>query len=559
MQPVLALAPLMAPMPEMVVEMPPSPEGAFLASLEAETAPDLSVALPVMTIAVPAAPAIVVPVLAPAETVGTEVEATTSRPLGDAAPVLAKVAPQVAADESGRNKGMDPPAAAVPQMDLRTGMSDRAGMATDARSATGDTALTMAGSPGRADGPAISDAVRQAVPERGKAGSLRVPDLVPIVSDGPKGKEIGPTEAAPAQAPGRTQGLPIDAALPAPRSGNPQTERPQEVNTGAWAKAPPTDAPPAGTEPKALAPKDGQDALPGDATLPETPAAPGVDPEPTDDRQPRESAARPGIWESMFKSLSLPPAEARPGDTLRPLPSVQDDALLSDAADRGPVLNPETEPTSFRETPRAEKTAAHDWPKAEVVKLVAALPALAPAPLELASPGTIHLDGEEVALGAPAASGSASSGATIHSPAGALAPQSTPVPQVAAQITAALTRSADGATELALAPEELGQVRLRLEPDSGNPERMVVMITFERPETLDLFRRHAGELAEALRAAGYSGADIGFGQDHAGSPGNDAQGGGSAQRSQDAPETSASASPSPPPRAAAGASLDLRL
>ena len=261
----------------------------------------------------------------------------------------------------------------------------------------------------------------------------------------------------------------------------------------------------------------------------------------------------------MFKSLSLPPAEARPGDILRPLPSVQDDALLSDAADRGPVLNPETEPTSFRETPRAEKTAAHDWPKAEVVKLVAALPALAPAPLELASPGTIHLDGEEVALGAPAASGSASSGATIHSPAGALAPQSTPVPQVAAQITAALTRSADGATELALAPEELGQVRLRLEPDSGNPERMVVMITFERPETLDLFRRHAGELAEALRAAGYSGADIGFGQDHAGSPGNDAQGGGSAQRSQDAPETSASASPSPPPRVAAGASLDLRL
>ena len=35
---------------------------------------------------------------------------------------------------------------------------------------------------------------------------------------------------------------------------------------------------------------------------------------------------------------------------------------------------------------------------------------------------------------------------------------------------------------------------LKLKPDAANPDRMVVMITFERPETLDLFRRHAGDL-----------------------------------------------------------------
>lgn len=137
---------------------------------------------------------------------------------------------------------------------------------------------------------------------------------------------------------------------------------------------------------------------------------------------------------------------------------------------------------------------------------------------------------------------------------------STPVPQVASQIAAALSHAADGATELALSPDELGHVRLRLEPDAANPDRMVVMITFERPETLDLFRRHAGELSEALRAAGYAGADIGFGQDGGGAGGFDRPGDRSAERwatGQDGPDLEIASSPAP--RLAAGASLDLRL
>ena len=51
-----------------------------------------------------------------------------------------------------------------------------------------------------------------------------------------------------------------------------------------------------------------------------------------------------------------------------------------------------------------------------------------------------------------------------------------------------------------------------MQADAQNPERMVVMLTFDRPETLDLFRRHADQLADALREAGYSGADISFGR-----------------------------------------------
>jgi hypothetical protein len=137
--------------------------------------------------------------------------------------------------------------------------------------------------------------------------------------------------------------------------------------------------------------------------------------------------------------------------------------------------------------------------------------------------------------------------------------QGLPVPQVAAQITNALVRSTGGATELSLSPDELGHVRLRLETDSSNPDRMVVMITFERPETLDLFRRHAGELADALRQAGFAGADIGFGQQGNGSFGSERREGLVAPAFGPDSPPDAAAPTDPPPRHRDGASLDLRL
>lgn len=131
-----------------------------------------------------------------------------------------------------------------------------------------------------------------------------------------------------------------------------------------------------------------------------------------------------------------------------------------------------------------------------------------------------------------------------------------PVQQVAVQIAGVMVDITDKATELALAPEELGRVSLRLEPDAANPDRMTILITVERPETLDLFRRHAGELAEAIRAAGYSGADIGFGQHGQGSspnhgPNDETPGAGRP------PEDLTPVSPAR--RDVVGASLDLRL
>nr|WP_240904269.1 flagellar hook-length control protein FliK [Rhodobacter sp. SGA-6-6] len=70
--------------------------------------------------------------------------------------------------------------------------------------------------------------------------------------------------------------------------------------------------------------------------------------------------------------------------------------------------------------------------------------------------------------------------------------------------------SPDGpVTELRLAPEELGHVRIDLRQEG---DRLVMTVAAERQDTLDLLRRHAGELAAELRAAGHPGLDLSFGR-----------------------------------------------
>lgn len=71
--------------------------------------------------------------------------------------------------------------------------------------------------------------------------------------------------------------------------------------------------------------------------------------------------------------------------------------------------------------------------------------------------------------------------------------------QVASQI--AVAAQADGSTEIALDPEELGRVRLRL---TGTETAMSVLIIAERPETAELMRRHVDALAQEFRDIGYS-------------------------------------------------------
>ena len=81
---------------------------------------------------------------------------------------------------------------------------------------------------------------------------------------------------------------------------------------------------------------------------------------------------------------------------------------------------------------------------------------------------------------------------------------------VAQQMTAAIAQGSDGTIDLRLSPEELGRVRLALSPgDLG----VTVSITAERPETLDLVRRHIDLFAQDLRQSGFQNLAFTFGQD----------------------------------------------
>ena len=80
---------------------------------------------------------------------------------------------------------------------------------------------------------------------------------------------------------------------------------------------------------------------------------------------------------------------------------------------------------------------------------------------------------------------------------------------VSLQIAEAVQRGGDTTVELTLNPAELGRVRISL---SGADAGMMVSITAERPETLDLLRRHIDMLAQDFRDLGYDTAEFAFGR-----------------------------------------------
>jgi hypothetical protein len=130
----------------------------------------------------------------------------------------------------------------------------------------------------------------------------------------------------------------------------------------------------------------------------------------------------------------------------------------------------------------------------------------------------------------------------------------------AQQVAIGLTHGPEGTVEIALDPAELGPVRVGLSGAEGN---IAVHITAERPETLDLFRRHAEMLARELREAGYGTVSFDFGSQ---TPGRDPRGGASAHGyagttpgDPTAPATAPAAQPRTPRPATTAGGLDLRL
>ncbi|WP_169447685.1 flagellar hook-length control protein FliK [Paracoccus zeaxanthinifaciens] len=85
------------------------------------------------------------------------------------------------------------------------------------------------------------------------------------------------------------------------------------------------------------------------------------------------------------------------------------------------------------------------------------------------------------------------------------APQHDPRP-VARQIADAVVTTREGETEIALAPEELGRLRLVM----TGADRGHVTIFAERPETLDLIRRNADLLTQTLADAGIEQGSLDF-------------------------------------------------
>lgn len=129
------------------------------------------------------------------------------------------------------------------------------------------------------------------------------------------------------------------------------------------------------------------------------------------------------------------------------------------------------------------------------------------------------------------------------------------------QLHEAVARKPDGPVEVALAPEELGRVRMTLHPAEHG---ITVAVQAERAETLDLMRRNIELLARDFRELGYADVSFSFGAESGQHQGGDTAPDSFAAARPEGSATPAVAvgAPAPPsasaPRSADG-SLDLRM
>lgn len=126
------------------------------------------------------------------------------------------------------------------------------------------------------------------------------------------------------------------------------------------------------------------------------------------------------------------------------------------------------------------------------------------------------------------------------------------------QLVEAVRVGANGSTDVALNPEELGRVRLSL---TGQDGALHVSVTAERPETQDLLRRHIGMLQADFRALGYTDVafDFGPGRDHAGQSTHPAQGAAPRDASPEIGVVETSSATDTVEKTAVSRRLDLRL
>lgn len=333
-----------------------------------------------------------------------------------------------------------------------------------------------------------------------------------------------------------------------------------------------------------------QEAKVSEGTAPEGPAQPLADvaPEPAQPDEPPPQvppSPRSTLIEAALRDRMggladtgpAPRASAPAPEAAAPAAAVPLGTPAAKVADPGPALAlgsqglavPATahRPRPTEGTPVAGPRATAD--PAHVPMAAPPAPTLAPRGLSLIPTPAAPVDMIPSAFGAWTETPEAAALGLTSLPmptGGAPAPGLPPagVAHLAGRLVDMVVQRSDGVTEVALAPDELGKVQVSVQTDAQNPERVVLFLSFDRPETLDLFRRHIDLLTEAMRDAGYTQADIGFGFADQGT-------GGQADRAPESgpPETATvpgadrpsapTADPAPLRTAAAGSGLDMRL
>lgn len=167
---------------------------------------------------------------------------------------------------------------------------------------------------------------------------------------------------------------------------------------------------------------------------------------------------------------------------------------------------PPAEARSRREPASAPAERLQELPSPDAV------PSRAAAPPETQVPAASPALPEQSQPPSPAAGPLPSLSSFEPTAPGAADPSASPSPQVPAlgpQLAEAVARFPDRPVELTLSPEELGRVRLTL---STSDAGLVLTVSAERPETLDLMRRNIDQLARDFREIGFSDLSFSFTQ-----------------------------------------------
>lgn len=347
--------------------------------------------------------------------------------------------------------------------------------------------------------------------------------------------------ASPEQPSADMPKAPVEGELAAPEGGAAAMEPPRHVALPGWLRQEPTQAFAEGPRPAmqaGLAAADDREHAPGGdqtsmaaafmAPIPVVAMSPDPAPEPEGQSAVSALASAPDLESHAPQELAPAPQDEAMLDEAAPdlpqpdgdLPASQTAAPASAQALEEPGLSAAT--VTVREIEAAEEPMPQEELAAEAAEV--AQPEQ-PAPHDVpADDGVAEesvatvLEGSAEAAAEPDMSASSLGLAAETAPradqSSALAGVTgTPRPNTSHglghQVADALLNAPNRGVELTLAPEELGKVRMTLRPHEGS---MTVTVQAERPDTLELMRRHIDSLAREFREMGYADVSFDFGQ-----------------------------------------------